>query len=330
MDTYGSRSLVVGGIALYNGLRRRCVEKAKPVAAHMLECRPGRPGVHRRARSGCGARPDGGKTHRRTCALAVFAAHDLPDGIEPTLDADATFDPVNFSFPHGTHLCAVEVDTETGQVDDPVATSAVDDVGKVINPLIVEGQVHGGVAQGIAQALFEEAVYDDERQPAHRHVRRLPGAERGRPAATSSPTAPRRRRPTTRWASRASARPARSPSTPAVVNAIVDALRPFGVNDVADAVHARAGVAGHPRRVAGRCRSDPGAVRLRASVHCGRGGRARSAEAGEDAKVLAGGQSLLPLLRLRLAAPERRWSTSAASPSCAASATTATRSSSAR
>src|SRR5256886_6552732 len=92
-------------------------------------------------------------------ALATFAAHDLPDGMEPSLDSDATFDPDNFSFPHGTHLCAVEIDTETGftKIRSYVA---VDDVGHVINPLIVEGQVHGGIAQGVAQALYEEAVYD--------------------------------------------------------------------------------------------------------------------------------------------------------------------------
>src|SRR2546430_15498643 len=102
--------------------------------------------------------PDGGRT-LADCALAVFAAHDLPEGREPTLDADAVYDPVNFSFPHGTHLCAVEVDTQTGRVGIR-AYVAVDDVGKVINPMIVEGQVHGGVVQGIAQALYEEAVYD--------------------------------------------------------------------------------------------------------------------------------------------------------------------------
>ena len=81
--------------------------------------------------------------------------------MEPSLDSDATFDPVNFSFPHGTHLCAAEVDTETGMVTIR-SYVAVDDCGKVINPLIVEGQVHGGIAQGIAQALYEEGVYDDD------------------------------------------------------------------------------------------------------------------------------------------------------------------------
>src|SRR5207249_862058 len=104
--------------------------------------------------------PEGGKT-LADCALAVFAAHDLPAGVEPALDADSTYDPVNFSFPHGTHLCASEVDTETGRVTIR-SYVAVDDVGKTVNPLIVEGQVHGGIAQGIAQALYEEAVYDDD------------------------------------------------------------------------------------------------------------------------------------------------------------------------
>src|SRR5260370_8646059 len=80
--------------------------------------------------------------------------------MEPSLDSDSTIDPANFSFPHGTHLCAAEVDTETGMVTIR-SYVAVDDVGKVVNPLIVEGQGHGGIAQGIAQALYEGAVYDD-------------------------------------------------------------------------------------------------------------------------------------------------------------------------
>jgi CO/xanthine dehydrogenase Mo-binding subunit len=97
-------------------------------------------------------------------ALATFAAHDLPDGVEPSLDSDATYDPDNFSFPHGTHLCATEVDTETGfaKIRSYVA---VDDVGVVVNPLIVEGQVHGGLAQGIAQALYEASA---RRAPSRR------------------------------------------------------------------------------------------------------------------------------------------------------------------
>ena len=92
--------------------------------------------------------------------MAAFAAHDLPDGVEPSLDSDATYDPMNFNFPHGTHLCAVEVDTETGRVTMRKYT-CVDDIGNVVNPLIVAGQVHGGLVQGIAQALWEEAVHDE-------------------------------------------------------------------------------------------------------------------------------------------------------------------------
>ena len=91
--------------------------------------------------------------------LATFAAHNYPEGIEPNSDAQATFDPENFSFPHGTHLCAMEVDTETGEVTMRKYV-CVDDVGTIINPLIVGGQVHGGLAQGLGQALLEQCVYD--------------------------------------------------------------------------------------------------------------------------------------------------------------------------
>ena len=156
LDTYGSRSLVVGGEALVRAADK-VIEKAKPIAAHMLEAnvediefKAGRLGVR-------GTDQGVGLTE---VALASFAAHDLPDGVEPGIDADATFDPVNFNYPHGTHLCAVEVDTETGQVKMRKYT-CVDDIGNVINPLIVAGQVHGGLVQGIAQALWEEAVHDD-------------------------------------------------------------------------------------------------------------------------------------------------------------------------
>ncbi len=93
--------------------------------------------------------------------FATFLSHNFPEGIEPSLDSDYTFDPENFSFPHGTHLAAIEVDTETGRVNLRKYV-CVDDIGNVVNPLIVEGQMHGGLAQGIAQALFEEANYDEQ------------------------------------------------------------------------------------------------------------------------------------------------------------------------
>ena len=144
-------------------------------------------------------------------AFAVFSAHDLPDGVEPTLDSEAVFDPENFSFPHGTHLCATEVDTETGRVTLR-SYVCVDDIGVVVNPMIVEGQVHGGLAQGIAQALYEEAVLRRERHADDRHVRRLPAPVGGRPAVVHHRPHRDARRRRTRWASRASAR--RAPSRP--------------------------------------------------------------------------------------------------------------------
>ena len=94
-------------------------------------------------------------------AFAAFTAHDLPDGLEPNLEAHVTYDPPNFSWPFGTHMCLVEVDTETGDVD-VLQYVAVDDCGNQVNPNIVEGQVHGGVVQGLAQALYERADYDSD------------------------------------------------------------------------------------------------------------------------------------------------------------------------
>ena len=117
--------------------------------------------------------------------------------MEPNLEAHVTYDPPNFSWPFGTHICVVEVDEETGQVD-VLQYVAVDDCGNQINPLIVEGQIHGGIIQGLAQALFEEAVYDADGNLQHVDPRRLPGARRARRArhrhststVTPSPTNP--------------------------------------------------------------------------------------------------------------------------------------------
>jgi carbon-monoxide dehydrogenase large subunit len=217
----------VGGIALVNACQK-VVEKAKPVAAHLLEC-----DVADLEFSGGTFRvrgtPEGGKT-LADCSLAVFAAHDLPDGIEANLDAEAVYDPVNFSFPHGTHLCATEVDTETGRVTIR-SYVAVDDVGRVINPMIVEGQVHGGVAQGIAQALFEEAVYD-----ADGNLLTGTFVDYTLPSAADLPDVISDRTETPApghpLGAKGVGEAGAIASTPAVVNAVVDALRPFGVTDV--------------------------------------------------------------------------------------------------
>ena len=163
-------------------------------------------------------------------AFATFLGHNLPDGIEPSLDADATYDPVNFSFPHGTHLCAVEVDTETGftKIRKYVC---VDDIGKPINPLIIEGQVHGGLAQGIAQALYEEAVYDDSG-----NLTTGTFVDYTVPSAADLPTfvTDRNETPSTYndLGVKGVGEAGTIASTPAVINAIVDAIRPFGVNDI--------------------------------------------------------------------------------------------------
>ena len=139
-----------------------------------------RPGVLRRACSGRGRHRRRPRPSRRS-RWPRSPRTTCPTGVEPSLDSDATYDPDNFSFPHGTHLCATEVDTETGMVKIR-SYVAVDDVGMVVNPLIVEGQVHGGIAQGIGQALYEEARLRRRRQPGDDHAGRLPDPVGGRPA----------------------------------------------------------------------------------------------------------------------------------------------------
>jgi aerobic carbon-monoxide dehydrogenase large subunit len=228
MDTYGSRSLVVGGTAIVNACDK-VRNKARVIAAAMLEVSPddlewdsGRWAVR--------GDPDQGKAIGEI-AFAAFAAHNLPEGVEPSLDSDATYDPDNFSFPHGTHLCAVEVDTETGRVRIR-SYVAVDDVGVVVNPLIVEGQVHGGLAQGIAQALYEETAYDSSGNliTASLADYLIPSAADLPSFTTARTTTPSTLNP---LGVKGVGEAGTIASTPAVVNAIVDALRPFGVSDVA-------------------------------------------------------------------------------------------------
>ncbi|MCH1402995.1 MAG: xanthine dehydrogenase family protein molybdopterin-binding subunit, partial [Candidatus Nanopelagicales bacterium] len=155
MDTYGSRSLAVGGQAIKKAADN-LIEKATVIAAHQLECSPGDLEF---ADGQFSVKGDPEKAQPLAAvAFEAFTAHNLPDGVEPTLQGEATVDPADFSYPHGTHLAAMEVDTETGQVTVRKYV-AVDDVGVQVNPMIVEGQVHGGLAQGIAQALYEGAFY---------------------------------------------------------------------------------------------------------------------------------------------------------------------------
>jgi len=155
MDTYGSRSLAVGGVALYFAAER-IAEKAKRIAAHKLGVDVAQVKHERGTFTG----GDGSVTLKEI-ALSAWTAHDLPDEVEPGLEASFVYDPPNFSWPAGAHVAVVEVDTETGLVELRRYV-AVDDVGTVINPTIVDGQVHGGLAQGVSQALYEEALYDED------------------------------------------------------------------------------------------------------------------------------------------------------------------------
>ncbi|KJK10052.1 carbon monoxide dehydrogenase [Terrabacter sp. 28] len=226
MDSYGSRSLVVGGEAVLRAADK-VIEKAKPIAAHLLEASVD--DVEFKAGTFGVKGTDKGVTISEV-ALATWTGHNLPDGIEPTIDADATFDPDNFSFPHGTHLCAMEVDTETGATKMRKYV-CVDDIGTIINPLIVEGQVHGGLVQGIAQALWEGAEYDDQGTLVTGSFvdYTLPTSADTISFITDHTTSPSTYNT---LGTKGVGEAGTIASTPAVVNAIVDAVRHLGVNDI--------------------------------------------------------------------------------------------------
>lgn len=227
MDTYGSRSLAVGGVAVHYACGR-VIEKAKRIAAHLLEV------------SADDLEFEAGKFAVRgvpakeksiqEIAFAAWTAHSLPEGEEPGLEATYVYDPPNFTFPFGSHICVVEVDTETGKVEI-VRYVAVDDCGNVVNPMIVDGQVHGGIAQGIAQALFEEAVYDEDGNLLTASMMdylvpsaaEMPTFELDR-TVTPSPTNP--------MGVKGIGEAGTIASTPAVINAVVDALWHLGVRDI--------------------------------------------------------------------------------------------------
>jgi carbon-monoxide dehydrogenase large subunit len=227
LDTYGSRSLVVGGAAVVNAAEK-VVAKARRVAAHLLEANEDDLDFSGGKFSVRGT--PGAEVAIQEIALATFAAHNFPEGMEPSIDADATFDPENFSFPHGTHLCAMEVDTETGMVKIR-KYACVDDVGTIVNPLIVEGQIHGGLAQGIAQALFEEAVYDaDGNLTTGTFVDYLVPSAADLPHFDTGNTV--HEAPGNPIGAKGVGEAGTIASTPAVVNAALDAVRHLGVRDI--------------------------------------------------------------------------------------------------
>ena len=157
MGTYGSRSLAVGGSAISQACDK-VVEKGKKIAAHLMEADVG--DIEFLQGRFMVAGTDKAKTIQEV-VFAAYVPHNYPAGLEPGMEETAFYDPLNFTYPAGTHIAEVEVDPDTGVVE-LVNFVAVDDFGKVMNPMIVEGQVHGGLAQGIGQALFENCVYDLE------------------------------------------------------------------------------------------------------------------------------------------------------------------------
>ena len=158
LDTYGSRSLSVGGVAIAMAADK-VIEKARLIAAHMFEAAPG--DVEYENGSFAVKGTPAKSVHIAELGFGAFTAHDLPDGMEPNLQEQVSFDPPNFAFPFGTHVAVVEIDEGTGHVE-LIDYIAVDDCGNQVNPLIVEGQVHGGIVQGVAQALYEAATYDED------------------------------------------------------------------------------------------------------------------------------------------------------------------------
>lgn len=225
--TYGSRTTAVGGGAIVAACTK-LIEKGKKIAAHLLEAAEADI-VFNDGRFSIRGSPDKMKTIQDVTLQATLA-WNLPAGVEPGMEASAFYDPPNFTYPFGTHVCTVEVEADTGVVK-VLRYVAVDDCGKIINPMIVDGQVHGGITQGIAQALLEEAVYDDHGQmlttsmldyavPKAFHMPRFETAH----TVTPSPHNP--------LGVKGVGETGTIASTPAVANAVMDALAPLGITHI--------------------------------------------------------------------------------------------------
>ena len=222
--TYGSRSLAVGGTAMVKSVQK-IREKAKRLAAHLLEANP-EDMVFSDGKIHVKGSPDKVKSLGEIALYASVGA-SMPDGEEPFLDETTYYDPPNCTFPFGTHVSVVEINPDTGAVS-LLRYVGVDDVGNIINPLIVHGQLHGGIAQGIAQALYEQAVYDENGQLltgtlmdyAVPTASMLPNYEIDH-TVTPSPVNP--------MGVKGAGEAGTIGSAQCVMNAIVDALSPFGV-----------------------------------------------------------------------------------------------------
>ena len=227
IGTFGSRTTAVGGTAIYQAVQKLKKKMAR-IAAHKLNVKPGEL-VFREGR--IQHTTDGSKslTFKEVVAEAIFA-RALPPGIEPGLSEQAVFEPSTFTFPFGAHICVTEVDADTGEIRLR-NYFAVDDCGRILNPLLVNGQVHGGLAQGIGQALWEELVYDENGQVVTGSLMdyAVPKAHQFcwfDNDSTETPT------PVNPLGVKGVGEAGTIGSTPAVVNSVVDALRPFGVRHV--------------------------------------------------------------------------------------------------
>ncbi len=224
MGTYGSRSACVGGSAIVKCLDK-IKEKGRKIAAHLLEAGEQDLVFQGGAWSVKGS-PDKKKAWGEV-ALMAYLAHNIPQGMEPGLEATSFYDPVNFTFPFGAHIAVVEVDPETGAVKI-LKYVAVDDVGRVINPMIVDGMVHGGIAQGIGQALWEHGVYADDGQlvTATMMDYAMPKADALPSYVTDRTVTPS---PINPLGVKGAGETGTIASTPAIANAVMDAIEPFGV-----------------------------------------------------------------------------------------------------
>ena len=237
IGTFGSRATAVGGTAVLIAIQK-LIEKATKIAAHMMQVDAAKVTFHEGVFSMAAAAAAAGDSSTSTApvrtsvsiqevALAAHVAKEIPPDTEPGLSATYFFEPKNFTFPFGTHICVVEIDKETGATKI-LRYIAVDDCGKVINPLLVDGQVHGGIVQSIGQALYEEVVYDEQGQLitgelmdyALPKASQIPWLETDR-TETPSPVNP--------LGVKGVGEAGTIGATPAIVNAIVDALSPYGV-----------------------------------------------------------------------------------------------------
>ncbi|WP_372617816.1 xanthine dehydrogenase family protein molybdopterin-binding subunit [Falsiroseomonas sp.] len=227
MGTYGSRSLAVGGSAMFKAMDK-IIAKGKRIAAHLMEASVEDVEFDRGTFRVAGT----DKTKTLTdVSLAAYVPHNYPiEEIEPGLEETAFYDPKNFTYPGGCHIAEIEIDPDTGKVS-MVNFTAVDDVGRVINPMIVEGQVQGGIAQGIGQALLESAIYDDQGQLISGSMMdyTMPRADDLAPVSVATHTTLCTHNP---LGVKGCGEVGAIGSPPAVMNAVVDALKEYGVRHI--------------------------------------------------------------------------------------------------